>query len=633
MKMTTKIMGDQNQYVATKLELKQDSLSDLTAGIHKSLLLPEVLHACRTVLEQVLPLRRLSLVQKRANESTATLYTLNKKAEDPIKGPQVIIVESSRLSRCISEPRRRIINFSHVTEQDGPERDYLLFPKTQIAVYLPVMLERNLKGVLVLALSGNEPLDPDHMAFLDYLAEHLALAMENSDLHYLECRRGRQLSMVSEIAKRAVLIEDLEIFLNETSELIRTCFDYLTVQIWSASSIGDKLVLEAVSRKHTLLSQDTPPPEMVKDCSRRNRTLCDNNILDGTAKESEYELPNSRLAVPIRLRGKLLGVLFLESNRLDAFPDKDLNTMEGLASLIASTYDNLRSLEHIQQSSEYMQAILESAKDLAILSTDTRGQVITCSVGSESLLQLSNKEILGKDILTLFTNPHFRQELAGYITGQDTTIFERKRLSQALGRKNYFLDITVQHVYDSEKRPIGFLCIVQDVTENVLLERRLEALSITDELTGLYNRRRFYLALSSEVERCRRFNRKVSLCFLDLDGFKKYNDTYGHLKGDQALKDAAELLLGIVRSNVDSCYRYGGDELTIIMPETSKQDARGVTERIREQLNEHFHGMITASVGIAESAPYMEVEELIGKADRAMYNAKTQGGNRTILVD
>jgi diguanylate cyclase (GGDEF)-like protein len=84
---------------------------------------------------------------------------------------------------------------------------------------------------------------------------------------------------------------------------------------------------------------------------------------------------------------------------------------------------------------------------------------------------------------------------------------------------------------------------------------------------------------------------------------------------------------------VDSCYRYGGDELTIIMPETSKQDAKGVTERIREQLNEHFHGMITASVGIAESTPYMEVEELIGKADRAMYNAKTQGGNRTILVD
>jgi diguanylate cyclase (GGDEF)-like protein len=69
------------------------------------------------------------------------------------------------------------------------------------------------------------------------------------------------------------------------------------------------------------------------------------------------------------------------------------------------------------------------------------------------------------------------------------------------------------------------------------------------------------------------------------------------------------------------------------MPETSKQNARRVTERIREQLNEHFQGMITASVGIAESATNLEVEELIGKADKAMYSAKTQGGNRTVLAD
>jgi len=627
-------MGDRDRSVAPNLELQQRSRTDLAAAIHRSLILPDILHGCRTSLEQVLPLKRLSLVQKRANDFTATLYTLDKGGEAPLKGPRVIILESSRLSRCIAEPRRRIINLSHVTEQDGPEQDYLLLPQTPIAIYLPLVREEKLRGVLVLALSENEALSPTHTAFLSYVAEHLALAIENSDLHYLECRRGRQLTMVSEISKRAVLIEDLGIFLRETAELIRNCFDYLAVQVWTTSSTRGALVLEAMSRKRPLLqSQDTPLPEMVRDCYRQSRTLCNNNLLVGTTEDPNHEFPSSRLAVPIRLRGKFLGILFLESSRLDAFPNKDLNTMEGLASLIASTYDNLRSFENIQQSSEYMQAILESAKDLAILSSDTRGHVITCSVGSEMLFQLSQKEILGKDILTLFTNPHFRRELAGYISGQDTTIFERKRLSQALGRKNSFLDITLQHVYDSEKMPIGFLCIVQDVTGNVLLERRLEALSITDELTGLYNRRRFYSALSGEMERCLRFNRKVSLCFLDLDGFKKYNDTRGHLKGDQALKEAAELLLGMVRSNVDSCYRYGGDELTIIMPETSKRNAQRVTERIREQLREHFHGMITASVGIAESAVDMQVEELIGRADQAMYSAKAQGGNRTILAD
>jgi diguanylate cyclase (GGDEF)-like protein/PAS domain S-box-containing protein len=307
--------------------------------------------------------------------------------------------------------------------------------------------------------------------------------------------------------------------------------------------------------------------------------------------------------------------------------------MEGVASLIAGTYDNLRAFEHAQQSNEYMQAILESAKDLAILSTDTQGVVITSSIGSEPIFHLSSKQILGASILALFTDAQFRKELAEYIYSSDSLTLERKRLRQNRNAHKAYLDVAVQRVYDPAKLAVGFLCIVENVTENVHLQERLEALSITDELTGLYNRRRFFSAVTGELERSRRFKRRLSLCFLDLDGFKKYNDLNGHMIGDRVLKEAADLVLSSVRSGVDSCYRYGGDEFTIIMPETVQSNARLVAERIRTQLEDHFKAEITASIGIAESTPYVDVEKLLERADKAMYRAKSLGGNRTVLAD
>jgi diguanylate cyclase (GGDEF)-like protein/PAS domain S-box-containing protein len=356
--------------------------------------------------------------------------------------------------------------------------------------------------------------------------------------------------------------------------------------------------------------------------------VCDNNLSASSQRES-----GSELAVPIRLRGKVLGILFLQSDRLDAFPVEDQDTMEGIASLVASAYDNLHALEHAQESNEYMQAILESAKHLAILSTDTLGYVMTRSVGSETIFRLSLRQVMGKDIFTLFTDVRFRRELAAYIANPNISTLERAKLPQQGTQAISYLDVTLQRVYDSEKHPVGFLCIVQDVTENVLLERRLESLSITDEVTGLFNRRHFFSAITSEMKRCHRFQRGISLCFFDLDRFKRFNDTHGHLKGDEALKKTAELILSLIRSKVDTCYRYGGDEFTIIMPETTVENARIVAERIRERVSQYFQQEITVSIGIATSTDAMEAEDLVEYADRAMYSAKSLGGNRTVLND
>lgn len=606
----------------------------LASSLYGSLQLADILRGCRRFLEQRFRIGRLSLVQHRANDSAATLYSLDHGGDAPLAGPRVIAIEPSRLRQALLEPRMRQIALASASDQDKTERKYLLRPATGLAVYAPLLLGGKLKGVLVLDLPRKLPLSQTQQALLSYVADHLALAIENSDHHYLECRRSRQLEMVSEISRRAVQVENLETFLHEAAALIRVSFDYDAVQIWTLTGADHRFELRAAaSRSGAEAAVPTAVPWMVRECGRLDSTLCDNAVPADDGATVPPDSFASRLAVPVRIRNVPLGVLYLGSSRLDAFPVEDLSTMEGVASLIAGAYDNLRSFEHAQQTNEYMQAILESAKDIAILSTDTRGIVMTSSAGSEAIFNLAPRQILRASVLTLFTDSQFRSELAAYIESRDASFLERKKLVQHRDKERTYLDVKIQRVYGPEKVPVGFLCIVQDVTANAHLEERLEALSITDELTGLYNRRRFFAAVANELERSRRFRRKISLCFIDLDGFKKYNDMMGHRVGDQALKGAAELVMASVRSGVDTCYRYGGDEFTIIMPETARENARLVAERIREQLKRHFRGEITASIGIAESSPATDVEKLLEKADQAMYRAKSLGGNQTVLAD
>jgi two-component system, cell cycle response regulator len=168
-----------------------------------------------------------------------------------------------------------------------------------------------------------------------------------------------------------------------------------------------------------------------------------------------------------------------------------------------------------------------------------------------------------------------------------------------------------------------------------------EKLAQTDGLTELNNYRFFQQRLSIELNRAQRFNRSLSLIMLDLDDFKAYNDIYGHQSGDQALRQLASLLQRSSRS-YDLVARYGGDEFVIILPETSKNMAAEVAERIRcavenaaiESGEPALDGHFTASLGIASfPEDATEKNDLIRKADLALYQAKTCGRNRVSSYD
>jgi two-component system cell cycle response regulator len=164
---------------------------------------------------------------------------------------------------------------------------------------------------------------------------------------------------------------------------------------------------------------------------------------------------------------------------------------------------------------------------------------------------------------------------------------------------------------------------------------RLEALALTDPLTLVLNRRALVSRLMAEVDRARRYESVVTILMIDLDHFKGVNDTYGHLAGDQVLRDVALLLQHEVRS-VDIVARYGGEEFIVVLPETSTEGAVTFAERIRERIEGRMfestdHSLLlTTSIGVATfpSARVASMEDLVARADEALYRAKAEGRNR-----
>jgi len=170
--------------------------------------------------------------------------------------------------------------------------------------------------------------------------------------------------------------------------------------------------------------------------------------------------------------------------------------------------------------------------------------------------------------------------------------------------------------------------------DNALILKRAEALSVTDDLTHLYNSRYLNMVLRKETKRASRSGRPLSLLFIDLDGFKAINDTHGHLFGSRALVEAAAVIRGSARET-DVVSRFGGDEFALVLPDTGGEGAFAVGERIRERIAAHhflaqdnLNLHLTASVGVATLPDVAaSAEELVQAADKAMYAVKDSGKN------
>jgi diguanylate cyclase (GGDEF)-like protein len=190
----------------------------------------------------------------------------------------------------------------------------------------------------------------------------------------------------------------------------------------------------------------------------------------------------------------------------------------------------------------------------------------------------------------------------------------------------YFLDILAHVISNAIERSLNY--------------EKIKKLTVTDELTGVFNRRKFDFDLKDEISKATRYIRNLSLLMIDIDWFKKYNDFYGHQMGDKILEKIGELFNKNKRLT-DKVYRYGGEEFAVICSETSKEDAVVFAERLRKVIDsEDFEGQgkiqpksnLTISIGVS-NFPFdaFNLSDLVKHADEALYRAKAEGRNKVVV--
>ena len=273
-----------------------------------------------------------------------------------------------------------------------------------------------------------------------------------------------------------------------------------------------------------------------------------------------------------------------------------------------------------------------------IIIADMDFNIVNANPKAAEIFGYELEELFGKSVIIFAVeeeNLDTEEKLAAIMSGEQVPAFERK--VRVKDGSILPVEVSLSLILNEDGTPIYIQNIFRNITERKENERQLKFLATHDQLTGLPNRALFFDRLHHALSLAKRYQRELGVLFLDLDGFKNINDVYGHSQGDRLLEAIGQRLGEQVRES-DTIARIGGDEFTLIIQETSGvEEAKLLSGRILEALNQPFHSngreiTITGSIGISLFPRHGEdPEELVGSADKAMYVAKNYGKN-TVAV-
>jgi diguanylate cyclase (GGDEF)-like protein/PAS domain S-box-containing protein len=307
-------------------------------------------------------------------------------------------------------------------------------------------------------------------------------------------------------------------------------------------------------------------------------------------------------------------------------------------SLLVESRRRLQAQAELARSNALVHHVFESANEIIGVKDRAGRFVLINPAGCEALLRRES-EILGKDLGELLSNDtgHPIQEMderlmqsgEKAVTEQTTTVGDLTRTY-----------LTTKAPYRSaDGEVVGIISISRDISERKKLEEMLRNQAVRDPLTGLFNRGYLDETLTREIARVVRTSLPLSLVMLDLDHFKRLNDTFGHPAGDDVLRQCARLLMNSVRRDDVAC-RYGGEELVLILPDMDVERAVERAEHLRAAIGQlaitaggRSVGAVTASFGVAGFPVHGEGGlALLAAADAALYQAKTRGRDRVVVA-
>jgi len=359
--------------------------------------------------------------------------------------------------------------------------------------------------------------------------------------------------------------------------------------------------------------------------------------------------PNPALIMPENYYWKL--VSFIPAGQLSDFPQK-LKTRLIIANgamllvwgilsfmLAYAKEQERQARQAVAESDALTRDIVETAFD-GIIMIDGDGLIRSFNPAASRMFGYSEGEVLGRNVAMLMPEPHHSQHddyIQHYMRTLEPHILKKPRELEAVHKDGTVFPIELCVGGKDMDEHWRFTGIVRDITERKQMAGRLEEMAMTDGLTGVYNQAYFKRRFVEEFKRAMRYDLLLSLMILDIDFFKKINDTYGHLAGDQFLSEFSGRLQAQVRE-IDILARYGGEEFIILMPQTNLDGACIFAERLRhaiEQMEVPFDTQTlkaTVSIGVAAFLPELDQDQqsLLRRADEALYRAKKGGRNRVV---
>lgn len=462
----------------------------------------------------------------------------------------------------------------------------------------------------------------------------------------------KEASLVKQLKALSALTEIATIATIDPKETLRLALvvgrEYLGLTFAIVSKIeNEKYIIKVQSAPEDTLDDDMQFKLGTTYCSI---TLDADEVvyIDNMGKSKYAEYPcfeafnlASYIGAPIKVSGNLYGTINFSSAepRKDKFNEIEIEFVKLVAKWAGTYLEKQESLEQLrglneaiaEQHDELLQYIQTIDKYVITSATDLKGRITYVSQAFCDISGFSREELMGKNH-NIVRHPEMPDSLYKNLW---RTITQGKIWSGEIKnlKKNgdfYWVDVHIEPLFDKDAKIIGYRAIRQDITD----KKEVEKLSVTDRLTGLYNRLKLDDVFSYEIDQVKRYRNQFSIILLDIDHFKSVNDTFGHQIGDVVLKEVSSILLKLVRKS-DTLGRWGGEEFLIIASNTNAQGARELAEKFRNAIDKFTFSEVkhkTASFGVTTYKPGDSVEDMVKRADEALYKAKDNGRNRTEIM-